>query len=246
MLISDIIIYHPNHMSIYFILLISTISLPLLLSFDKKLQFYKQWTFVLPSLFIVAAIYILCDIYFTRLGIWGFNPRYHSSIILLNLPMEEWLFFFVVPYASIFLHDSVVLYFPGLKLSRRTTRAITISLIIALVILALFHVNKIYTVYIATLLAIALLLSLFDKSEVIRHFYLTFLLILIPFIVVNGILTGTLIDGEVVWYNNRENLGIRFLTIPIEDFGYGFSLILLNLMLIGKLKQLSKNKRKVE
>jgi lycopene cyclase domain-containing protein len=94
-----------------------------------------------------------------------------------------------------------------------------------------------YTFYISTLMVITLLLSLVDQSQVVRNFFVTFILILIPFVAVNGILTGSLIQEEVVWYNNNENLGIRFLTIPIEDFGYGFSLILLSLMLKGKLRQ---------
>jgi len=106
----------------------------------------------------------------------------------------------------------------------------------------MFNINKTYTFYISSLLVIALLLSIFEPSEVIRKFYLTFLVILIPFIIVNAILTGTFIDEAAIWYNNNEQLGIRFFTIPIEDFGYAFSLILLNLMLIGKLKQRVKNK----
>lgn len=223
-------------MWLYSILLISSISVPLILSFDKKLQFYKQWKYVFPSLITVAAIYIVCDIYLTRLGVWGFNPRYHSNIIILNLPLEEWLFFIVVPYASIFLHESVVLYFPRLRLSPGITKTITILLIIALTLVVLFNINKTYTVYIFSVLILALVLSIFDKSEVIRSFFLTFLIILIPFIIVNAILTGSFIEEEIVWYTNSENLGIRFLTIPIEDFGYAFSLILLNLMLIAKLK----------
>jgi hypothetical protein len=50
-------------MSLYFILLICSIAVPLMLSFDKKLQFYKQWKYVFPSISIVAAFYIFCDIY---------------------------------------------------------------------------------------------------------------------------------------------------------------------------------------
>jgi lycopene cyclase domain-containing protein len=60
---------------------------------------------------------------------------------------------------------------------------------------------------------------------------------LIPFFIVNGILTGTGINEEVVWYNDEENLGIRLLTIPVEDIFYAFSLILLNLLLFKKFKQ---------
>ena len=231
-------------MSIYFILLISTIGLPFFLSFDKKLQFYKQWPYLLPSICIIGAVFLLWDIYFTKLGVWGFNPLHHSGILLFNLPLEEWLFFLIVPYASIFLHEALVLYFPNLKLSRQATKAITISLVVATAIAAFFHLNQIYTLYISCLLIIALLLSLIDHSEAISHLYLTFIVILIPFIVVNGILTGTFIEQEVVWYNKNEHLGIRFLTIPIEDFGYGFSLILYNLMLTDKLKRAIKAKIK--
>lgn len=227
-------------MSIYLILLVSTISIPLLLSFDKKLQFYKQWKYLLPSILIVAAVFILFDIYFTKLGVWGFNSLHHSNILIFNLPLEEWLFFILVPYASIFLHESVVLYFPDLKLSQKTSKAITIFLIVGFAVLAIFNISRLYTFYISSLMVFTLLLSLLNQSEVIRKFYITFILILVPFIAVNGILTGSLIQEEVVWYNNTENLDIRFLTIPIEDFGYGFSLILLSLMLKEKLRKKEK------
>ena len=59
---------------------------------------------------------------------------------------------------------------------------------------------------------------------------------LIPFFIVNGILTGTGIEGNVVWYNDEQNLGIRLATIPIEDTAYAFSLILMNLLLFYKFK----------
>jgi lycopene cyclase domain-containing protein len=56
--------------------------------------------------------------------------------------------------------------------------------------------------------------------------------------IVNGILTGSFIENEVVWYNNNENLGLRFFTIPVEDFAYAFSMLLFNLLIIEKLKNL--------
>jgi len=60
---------------------------------------------------------------------------------------------------------------------------------------------------------------------------------LIPFFIVNGILTGSFIENEVVWYNNSENLGVRLLTIPIEDTIYAFTLILTNLLLMEFLEK---------
>jgi len=228
-------------MSLYFILLGSSVFVPFILSFDRKLQFWRQWKYLFPAIFVVAAIYIFFDVLLTQAGVWGFNPRYHSGLIIFGLPIEEWLFFVVIPYASIFLHDSVVLYFPHLKLNSKESKTISVTLILFLTAIILFNTGKIYTVYIFSTLIAALLISLFCKSEIINHFYLTFILILVPFLAVNAILTGTFIESEVVWYNNNENMGIRFITIPVEDFGYAFSMILLNLQLREKIKSLFIN-----
>ena len=55
----------------------------------------------------------------------------------------------------------------------------------------------------------------------------------------NGILTGTGLEEPVVWYNDDENLGIRLLTIPIEDIGYAFTMIFGNVFLIEKFKAIN-------
>lgn len=231
-------------MWLYSSLLFFSILVPIALSFDKKLQFYKSWKYLFPSVFAVASIYIAFDIYFTKNGVWGFNSLYHFNLKLLGLPIEEWLFFLVIPYASIFIHEALVLYFPNVKLKIGFGRSLSVALIVLLSVLIILNLNKAYTVYIFSSTIIALILSLFDRSRVINGFYLTFLVILIPFTLVNAILTGSFINQEVVWYNNNENLGIRFLTIPIEDISYAFSLILFNLLLIAKFRSRANNNLK--
>ena len=79
--------------------------------------------------------------------------------------------------------------------------------------------------------------AVISKNNILQKFYITFLVILIPFFIVNGILTGSFIQNEVVWYNNAENLGIRLFTIPIEDSFYAFSMLFSNLILIEKFKK---------
>ena len=225
-------------MSLYTIILIASISLPFLLSFDKKLQFYKQWRYLLPSIVIIALFYIVGDIYFTKIGVWGFNRDYLSSIFLFKLPIEEWLFFIIIPYASIFLHDVLHVYFPSFKLPSSIARRLSIFFFVIALIVLLLNLGKAYTVYIMIVFMIVLAISYFDKSDTISRFYSTFLVILIPFVLVNGALTGAFTVDPVVWYDHSENLNIRFITIPIEDFVYGFTMLLAAIMLRNRFKNM--------
>src|ERR1035437_1195919 len=105
-------------MSLYLTIEICALTIPLIFSFDKNLQFYKNWKSVIFSFVIVSSVFVIVDIYFTKNGIWGFNPHYHSNIFLFHLPLEEWLFFVAVPYASIFLHYTFVYYLPGIMVGK--------------------------------------------------------------------------------------------------------------------------------
>lgn len=224
-------------MSLYLLLLLGSISVPLILSFDKKLQFYRKWNTLFPAIFMVAAIYLAFDVLLTHWGVWGFNPRYHSALKFLGLPIEEWLFFIIIPYASLFIHEAFILYYPKIRLSKRNTGFLRLIIILVLLFVLLRSTEKIYTLYIFSFTLMVMGLSFFDRSANLSHFFITFLIILVPFLLVNAILTGSFIDEEVVWYNNDENLGIRIVTIPIEDFAYAFSMLLLNLQIIQFLKQ---------
>lgn len=230
-------------MSLYLLLLICSLFFPLALSFDRKVAFYRYWPLLIPSLLITGAFFVVFDIWFAKRAIWGFNPIYHSGIVLAGLPLEEWLFFIVIPYASIFIHYVLMAYFPGKLLSNRITTGITITLILVLALGILTHPGRSYTLVYLLLMIVVLVVSSIMKDRLLNRFYLSFPVILIPFIIVNGILTGSFIEGEVVWYNPGEITGIRLITIPLEDFAYGFSMILINLMLMNCFrKQVKSNK----
>jgi lycopene cyclase domain-containing protein len=82
-----------------------------------------------------------------------------------------------------------------------------------------------------------MLFSLWKKTPVLQRFFITFLIILFPFFIVNGILTGSFIEGKVVWYNNNENLNIRLFTIPVEDAVYAFNMLYPSILLIEFFKK---------
>ena len=216
---------------LYLVLNIGSLLIPFIFSFHPKLKFYKYWKSLFLSLMITMLIFIPWDTLFTINGIWSFNDDYFIGIKILSLPIEEWLFFICIPYACVFTHYALVNLIPNIGFHIKQTNIITYSLIVVFVLIALLHHDKWYTFVNFSYAAILLLMVKTCCSEILKPYYLTFLVMLIPFFIVNGILTGSLIENEVVWYNNSENLNFRLLTIPIEDTIYAFTLILTNLAL---------------
>jgi lycopene cyclase domain-containing protein len=182
------------------------------------------------------------DEIFTRAGVWGFNPRYLSGIYILSLPLEEVLFFFCIPYACIFT------YFALNNLVEKDYlyphhELISSALVFLLLIAGGYFMHRLYTgvTFILTGLFLAYqMLKL--RPRYMGRFYFAFLFILIPFFIVNGILTGSFLDEPVVWYNNNQNLGIRFGTIPVEDTFYGMLMILCGITIAETLEERARNK----
>jgi lycopene cyclase domain-containing protein len=194
-----------------------------------------HWYALFPAILITAAFFITWDVYFTHLKIWGFNEAYLSGIYLINLPLEEWLFFITIPYAIVFTY-AVIRQNISIRLSHKTIEKINVGITILLMVLAMINLDKTYTSVTFLLTAAFVVLHLFHKTEYLGHFYLSYLVIfLFPFLIVNGLLTGFGLPEPVVWYNNSENLGIRILTIPVEDFIYGFLLYLMNVTIYEKI-----------
>ena len=215
-------------MGFYLTILLLSFSIPFLLSFDRKLHFFTQWKHAIPAILIVAVAFILMDMLYTHLGVWGFNPDYNLGIRIFNLPLEEVLFFILIPYACVFLHEVLKLYFPKIHLNKKNSNILSLLLLGTSVVLIVVTFPGLYSVYSLALTVLALLLALLlDKENEMGYFYFSFLVMLIPFVIVNGFLTGSFAGNEVVWYNNAENSSLRLLTIPVEDFGYGFGMLFL-------------------
>ena len=200
--------------------------IPFLFSFHPRLKFYLKWKRLFLGIAVMMAIFIPWDIYFTIQGFWGFNPEYLSGISLFHLPLEEWLFFICIPYACLFTHYALLELFPGMRLSVKATSVTYVILVSVLIVVLWYHYDNWYTGLNFSYALLILGWVYNRKPEILRSFFLTYLVILIPFFLVNGILTGTGIDQQVVWYNNQENLGIRLGTIPIEDLIYNLGMLL--------------------
>jgi len=214
---------------LYLLINLFTVIIPVIFSFHPRLQFYRKFRFFLKANIITAIIFIVWDIFFTHLKIWSFNPDYVSGIYFFNLPLEEILFFICIPYACVFTYHCLNLFFQ-LKWKAKFESAFIISLASVLLIVGIYFHNKLYTA--ATFISLSILLFILKfmfRIKWLPKLFSIYPLLLIPFFMVNGILTGFGLEQPVVWYNDSENMGVRLFTIPVEDIFYGFELILVNI-----------------
>jgi lycopene cyclase domain-containing protein len=211
-----------------------SIFFPLVLSFDQKVNF-KQYFKILPfSIGSIAVLFVIGDVLYTHLGVWGFNDQYHLPIKIMGLPLEEMTFFIAVPYACLFIFQTFKSYF-NFPNNRHIFSAFGL---LSLILLAfgILHIHQLYSA--ATFISSALILAYlaYQKSDFSTALLITYIVSCIPFFLVNGFLTGMFTPEPIVWYNDAENLGIRMITIPIEDLSYSFNLIALNIIVFEFLK----------
>ena len=210
----------------YLLINVLTVFFPIVLSFDKKVNFFKKWKFIFPGLILSGLLYLLWDYLFTINQVWSFNPDYILGITFFKLPLEEILFFFTVPFACIFIYECLICYF-NFNISSKISKSISCFLIALCLILAFVYNDRLYSFINFSTLALILVFTIFRNIKLdMGQFYIAYLVSLIPFYIVNGILTAI----PIVSYNNLENMGFRVGTIPFEDHFYSMSLFLLNLI----------------
>ena len=211
-------------MNLYLAITLAVLAGPLALSFDRKVAFYRKWKQLCISIVPVAAVYILWDIWVTGRGDWWFSTEYAGTWKLFGLPLGEWLFFFVVPYACIFILEVVRAYFPRRSHQNRSlVLRVGIVVIVAGLSGALLFNRQEYTVLalISFSLWVAAMLVLQPDLLHQSHTFWFFFLSTIAFFLVNGVLTGM----PIVLYNPQAIWGIRIITIPLEDLLYNFGML---------------------
>ena len=214
----------------YLLIDIACLSFPFLFSFHPAIRFYKEWNAIFKALFISAFLFIVWDEWFTRMDVWNFNSRYITGINLGHLPIEEILFFLFIPYCLMFMYHCSARYFKSFVESGKNIRNASAVAAAIILVVGLINIHKWYTGFTFIITGILLaILSLIPYGKRInwRRFWIIYAFGLIPFFIINGLLTSL----PIVLYNNQENLSIRLTTIPIEDTIYNLLLFLCNVSL---------------
>jgi lycopene cyclase domain-containing protein len=221
----------------YSLVLFFTIIICFVASFDKRIQFYKFFIPFIKAASIVAIPFIIWDIWFTRNGVWWFDKQYTLGVSIAGLPIEEWLFFICIPFSCVFTYFCFDKFYNLDRFSILNKSIVALTVIICSSV-ALLNTDKIYTLVTGIITTLSMLfLYYIAKAKWIGKATLLYLILMLGFFPVNGVLTGTGIPSPIVNYNPGDFLGIRMLTIPIEDAVYGYAQFLWVLYFFIKFKK---------
>ncbi len=206
---------------------------PLVFAFDKRVRYVRYWPMALLATATILPVYIIWDSLVTGKH-WWFNPAYTTDIRIAGLPPGEWLFFITVPFACLFIWQILItLYNRGQW--RNPLNIYYVFLLTVPAALFFLITGKIYTGLVFAAIGLAALLDWISGSRVLaqKHTLIYFGILSGLILVFNGYLTAR----PVVLYGESFQLGIRIITIPAEDFLYGFSHILMCTTVFQALKK---------
>ncbi len=216
-----------NEHWVYAGLMLFTLLGPLSRSFEGRIQYYRSFDSLAKAIAPVFLFFVVWDALFTHWGFWGFNDRYVLGAKLYELPIEEVSFFIFVPFASLFVQE-VVDYFIPSEPPAWVAQKLAPFLVWFPLGLAVLNFGRWYTVFAMGLLGLSMAWIHYGiKAPWLGRFIRGYAWVLIPFMLINGVLTGTGLDEPVVWYNADHHLNKRILSIPFEDAFYGMAMMLL-------------------
>ncbi|MFA6357983.1 MAG: lycopene cyclase domain-containing protein [Candidatus Omnitrophota bacterium] len=94
-------------MSSYMLVLILSGIFPLVLSFYPPLKFWRNSKALILTLSILVIFFGAWDVFAVWRTHWYFNPQGIIGLRIINLPLEEWLFFIVIPFCCIFTWEAL-------------------------------------------------------------------------------------------------------------------------------------------
>ena len=216
-------------MTLYFYLLLFTISFPLSASWDKRFKYAQNFKYLFPAILTTGTFFIIWDIIFTKNGVWGFSEVHASSLKFFYLPIEEWLFFIIIPFSCVFIYESVK-YFHKAEKYNSIARYIFLGTGVILIIVGSLNYERDYTFWNFIFCGIFLLYSGYKERKYHGNFLISSFMYKFLFsyqwYTDRWNFDFDFTTDPVVWYNNDENLSIRMITIHSKISSTIFSFFL--------------------
>jgi len=210
---------------IFLIILILIFIVPLFFIITGKCDFRKKLRYAVPAILISGFLFLLWDIRFTEAGVWSYDADFTLGIFYKGLPLEQWLFYLIIPCSGLVIYEVIKARFSALDWNNAFT-AIGLLMVVGLAIAAYIYCVQVYTFYCSLLTAVYLGYTIFRmqfKSH-LTHFFLSYLVVLVPYFLLSGILSWNL----AIEYHQEQVLNVRFWMMPVENLVFLFLLMLMN------------------
>ncbi len=217
----------------YLLLLFIMAVVTLFLFVKKTIVFFTEIKYMIPAIIFSGAIFILLNLRLLETGIISFNSNYLAGKYLLNLPIEEWLFLLII---SLFSFSVYILVNVNLANFDKPNLFLIISVILLLFFgfEAWISRQKLVPFFIFFLLTVYFGYTIFRNrfKMHLSKFYVSYGIAVIPFFLFKGFLYSL----PVILCENEHILGIRLFNVPIEEFGFFFLLMLINITIFEYLR----------
>lgn len=184
----------------------------------------SELKYILPSVLITAALLILCEMRFVIFGLKNYNPDFLSGVVIQKLALEGWLYYLIMPFSGIMIFEFVYHKWENLTNSK-VFIVVSLLLLVLFALISWFFKEKTYTFFIFFLLLVYFGYTIFRNRfmHLLFVFYLTFILFIIPCLIMDFFITGL----PIVSYDIQYTLGIQIYRIPVENFGMYFLMLLM-------------------
>lgn len=194
-----------------------------------------QWRPYFPNLrglvfvwLFVSTSWLILDAWQHAAGFWGYNPQYVSQIQVLNLPLEEALFFYLIPLATLVLWHAIPV--------SRTAVLLGKGVVIGQILLALLMLFAPWPLPLRSAIDLVLCLvalGLIIRLDLLQRPVLAWTAVTAGcFLVANTYLTAL----PIVLYNADHMVPWRLGTIPVSDIHYNLAFLWLVLAVYLKTK----------
>lgn len=208
----------------FLLLALSLFLLPLIFHFDKKIFKDGNFNAVLGGSLIAAIVISTLTIVLQLLGILQYNEINTIGLIFKDIPVEQYLLNFSFSFTAVSLYLYLNFKFPKNDLQKYSLALSNLILGLCVAFL-FFSYPKWYTMLtFATLLVVLLLIEYVGRLRFMYKAYRAFLVMLIPFHLVYGILfwKGTLLVAA------NETSGMQVAKIPVENYFLALIMLLIS------------------
>ena len=98
-----------SHLEYGFVLALCGL-IPALMYFNKNYPLKGRILVTILGITVSSIPYLIWDVWATEQKHWSFNSNFISGFYFYNLPIEEVLFFFVIPFCLIFVWSILTTY----------------------------------------------------------------------------------------------------------------------------------------